>query len=113
MGLGAGLVQKMRLNKNALSSVESRLLGDKIRNEEAIRPQAVVLVSSEPRGASEKVELCSPPTVPSPPPKIRDFSQSTERGFPRLKFFNPFFIDGRVFFRIFTFCIVFDDLFLN
>ena len=70
MGLGAGLVQKMRLNKNALSSVESRLLGGKITNEEAIRPRAVVLLSSEPRGASEKVELCSPPTVtPPPPPK--------------------------------------------
>ena len=55
MGLLAGLVQKMRLNKNALSSVESRLLGDTIRNEEAIRPRAVVLLSSEPRGASEKV----------------------------------------------------------
>ena len=111
MGLGARLVQKMRLNKNALSSVESRLLGDKIRNEEAIRPRAVVLLSSEPRGASEKVELCSPPTVT--PPKIRDFSQSIETGFPRLKFFNPYFIEGRVFFRIFTFYIVFDDLFLN
>ena len=66
MGLGARLVQKMRLNKNALSSVESRLLGDKIRNEEAIRPRAVVLLFSEPRGASEKVELCSPPTVTTP-----------------------------------------------
>ena len=63
MGLIAVLVQKMRLNKNALSSVESRLLGDTIRNEGAIRPRAVVLLSSEPRGASEKVELCSPPTV--------------------------------------------------
>ena len=66
MGLGARLVQKMRLNKNALSSVESRLLGDKIRNEEAIRPRAVVLLSSEPRGASEKAELCSPPTMTTP-----------------------------------------------
>ena len=46
-------------------------------------------------------------------PKIRDFSQSTETGFPRLKFFSPYFIDGRVFFRVFTFDIVFDDLSLN
>ena len=66
MGLLAGLAQKMRLNKNALSSVESRLLGDTIRNEEAIRPRAVVLLSSEPRGASEKVELCSLPTMTTP-----------------------------------------------
>ena len=63
MRLGAGLLQKTRLNKNALNSVESRLLEDTIRNEEVIRPRAVVLLSSEPRGASEKVELCSPPTV--------------------------------------------------
>ena len=47
----------------ALSSVESHLLGDKIRNEEAIRPGAVVLLSSEPRAASEKVQLCSRYTV--------------------------------------------------
>ena len=33
-------------NKNALKSVESCLLGDKIRNEEAIRPRAVVLLFS-------------------------------------------------------------------
>ena len=39
-----------KLNKNTLSSLQSRLLGDKIRNEETIRPRAVVLnfVSSEP-----------------------------------------------------------------
>ena len=46
----------MYQNKNALSSVESHLLGDNIRNEEAIRPRAVVLLSSEPRAASEKVK---------------------------------------------------------
>ena len=28
-------------------------------------------------------------------------------------FFTSYFIDGRVFFRIFTFYIVFDDLFVN
>ena len=39
------------------------MLGDKIRNEEAIRPQAVVLLSSEPRVASKKVNLYSRPTV--------------------------------------------------
>ena len=49
----------MYQNKNALSSVESHLLEDNIRNEEAIRPGAVVLLSSEPRAASEKVKLCS------------------------------------------------------
>ena len=51
-------------NKNALSSVESGLLGDKIiGNEEVIRPQAVILLSSEPHAPSEKVKLCSRPTV--------------------------------------------------
>ena len=34
-----------------------------------------------------------------------------ETGFPRLKFFTSYFIDGRVFFRIFAFYIVFDDLY--
>ena len=53
----------MYQNKNALSSVESHLLGDNIRNEEAIRPGAVVLLSSEPRAESEKVEWCSQYTV--------------------------------------------------
>ena len=47
----------------ALRSVESRLLGDKIRNEEAIRPRVVVLLSYGPRLASKKVKLCSRPTV--------------------------------------------------
>ena len=51
------------INKNALISVESRPLGDRIRNNEAIRPRAIVLLSSEPRAASEKVKLCSRPTV--------------------------------------------------
>ena len=50
-------------NKDALSSVESRLLGYKIRSEEAIRPRAVVLLSSESRAASEKVKSCFRPTV--------------------------------------------------
>ena len=36
----------------ALRSVESRLVGDKITNEEAIRPQAVVLSSQGLRSAS-------------------------------------------------------------
>ena len=53
---------QIKINKNALSS-ESRLLGEKIRNEEAIRPQAVILLSSEPCAASEKVKSCSQPTV--------------------------------------------------
>ena len=53
----------MYQNKNALSSVESHLLGDNIRHEEAVRPGAVVLLSSEPRTASEKVKLCSQYTV--------------------------------------------------
>ena len=34
-----------------------------------------------------------------------------ETGFPRLKVFTSYFIDGRVFFRIFTFYISFDDLY--
>ena len=51
------------VKQNAVSSVKSRLLGDRIRNEEAIRPRAVVLLSSEPGAASEKVKLCSRPTV--------------------------------------------------
>ena len=42
---------------------ESHLLGDKIRNEETIRPRTVVVVSSEPCAASEKVKLCSRSTV--------------------------------------------------
>ena len=32
-----------------------------------------------------------------------------EKLFPRYKFFTSYLIDGRVFFRIFTFYIVFDD----
>ena len=44
----------MKENKNACNSVGSRLLGDKIRNEEAIRSRAVVLLSSEPRPADER-----------------------------------------------------------
>ena len=44
----------MKENKNACNSVGSRLLGDKIRNEEAIRLRAVVLLSSEPRPADER-----------------------------------------------------------
>ena len=50
-------------NKDALSSVESGLLGYKIRNEEAIRPRAVVLLSLESRAASEKVKSCFRSTV--------------------------------------------------
>ena len=57
-------------NKNALKSVESCLLGDKIRNE-VIRPRAVVLLSPEPCEGSEKVKSCSRPTV-TPKRKIRD-----------------------------------------
>ena len=38
----------------ALSSVDSRLLGDKVRNEEAIRRSGVVLLSSEPRRRAKK-----------------------------------------------------------
>ena len=34
-------------------------------------------------------------------------------GFTRWRFFTSYFIDGRVFFRIFTFYIVLNDLFLN
>ena len=34
-----------------------------------------------------------------------------ETGFPRVKFFTSYFIDGRVFFRIFAFYMVFDDLY--
>ena len=37
------------------------MLGDEIRSEEAIRPRAVVLLSPEPRAASEKIKLCSRP----------------------------------------------------
>ena len=36
-----------------------------------------------------------------------------ETGFPSKKIFNTYLIDGRVFFRIFNFYMVFDDLFLN
>ena len=50
-------------NKNALKSIESRLLEDKIRNEEVIRPRAVILLSSEPCAGSEKVKSCSRPTM--------------------------------------------------
>ena len=53
---------QIKINKNVLSS-ESCLLGEKKRNEEAIRPQAVILLSSEPCAASKKVKLCSQPTV--------------------------------------------------
>ena len=48
-------------NKNSLNRFEARLLGDKISNEEAIRPRTFVLLSPEPRAASEKVKLCSRP----------------------------------------------------
>ena len=37
--------QRTVINKNALRTVESRLLGDTITKEEAIRPRAVVLLS--------------------------------------------------------------------
>ena len=50
-------------NKNALKSSESCLFGDKIRNEEMIRPRAVILVSSELCTGSEKVKSCSSPIV--------------------------------------------------
>ena len=43
-------------------SIESCLLGDKIRNEHVIRPRAVILLSSEPACAASK-KLCSRPTV--------------------------------------------------
>ena len=36
-----------------------------------------------------------------------------ETGFTRKRFFTSYFIDGRVFLRMFTFYIVLDDLFLN
>ena len=36
-----------------------------------------------------------------------------ETGFTYYRLFTSYFIDGRVFFRTFTFYIVFDDLFLN
>ena len=36
-----------------------------------------------------------------------------ETGFTHERFFTSYFINHRVFFRIFTFYIVFDDLFLN
>ena len=39
------------------------MLGDKIRNEEAIRPRTVVLLSSQARAASEKVKVCFRPAV--------------------------------------------------
>ena len=61
----------IKINKNALSS-ESRLLGEKIRNEEAIKRQAVILLSSEPCAASEKVKLCSQPTVTQKKNKTAD-----------------------------------------
>ena len=46
-------------NKNALKSVESCLLGDKIRNEEAIRPRAVdfFFPASHTRWAKSKIKL--------------------------------------------------------
>ena len=50
-------------DKNALISCTSRLLGEKIRIEEAVRPRTVVFLSSESRAASGKVKLCSQPTV--------------------------------------------------
>ena len=54
-----------KLKKSTLSSRESRLLGDKKRNEETIRPRTVVLnfVSSKPCAASEKVKFGSRSTV--------------------------------------------------
>ena len=48
-------------NKNALNRVEAHLLGDKLGSGEAIRKQAIVLLSPEPRAVSEKVKLCSRP----------------------------------------------------
>ena len=54
--------EKLHCDKNALSSNESRCLAI-IKNEEAIRPRTVLFLSSEPRAASEKVKLCSRPTV--------------------------------------------------
>jgi len=36
-----------------------------------------------------------------------------ETGFTHQRFFTSHLIDGRVFFRIFTFYIIFDNLFLN
>ena len=57
-------LQHHQQNKNAvISSIESRLLGDKIRNKEAIRRGAVFLLFSEPHAAREKVKLCCRPTV--------------------------------------------------
>ena len=43
-----------RGNNNALNNVESRLLGDNIRNNEAIRPRAVVLLSQSHARRAEK-----------------------------------------------------------
>ena len=43
-----------RGNNNALNNVESGLLGDKVRNNEAIRPRAVVLLSQSHARRAEK-----------------------------------------------------------
>ena len=43
-----------RGNNSALNNVESGLLGDKIRNNEAIRPRAVVLLSQSHARRAEK-----------------------------------------------------------
>ena len=60
LGLVLKTMWSFNSSKNALSSVESRLLGDKIiGNEEAIRPQVVILLSSELPAESQKVKLCS------------------------------------------------------
>ena len=64
LGLVLKTMWSFNSNKKALSSVESCVLGDKIiGHEEVIRPLVVVLLSSEPHAVSEKVKLCSRPTV--------------------------------------------------
>ena len=93
------------------------MLGDKIRNEEAIRPRAVVLLSLKPGAASEKVKLCSRPTVTQGKNKrllaVKETINSTRNWISSLKSFSipAFFL--RVFFRILTFYIVSDDLFFE
>ena len=88
-----------------------------MRNEEAIRPRAVVLLSLEPGAASEKVKLCSRPTVTQGKNKrllaVKETINSTRNWISSLKSFSipAFFL--RVFFRILTFYIVSDDLFFE
>ena len=60
---GKTLFSYWTMNKNALKRIKSCLLRDKIRNKKAVRLPAVVLLSSEPRVVSDKVKLCSWPTV--------------------------------------------------